>query len=512
MQAITTKGSIIRRRVASVLLLGAVQILVSGVVSALGIPIDPSSSYFVAVTSYSTSGLESIDFSLVGSSETDPATVVLPETDATSQGAAAIRVTAPSGLSLAKVQLLVNGTPRAELAATPYHFAWSTAALAPGDYAVSVRASDADGNVLASDQVVVTVAGSGPAPAPGADTTAPAAFIATPAAGSILGGSAPVSVAASDNVAVARVELYLNTTKLATLTAAPYSFNWNTTQVANGSYTLVAKAYDAAGNGTQSNPVTIQVFNDASPPSIALLSPAPGSTVGGIVPVNMAASDDVAVSKVEFYLNGQLQGALAAAPFAFSWNTTLLDNGSYSLSALAYDASGNIGRSAEFKVSVVNDTTLPVVTIDPVGPATTTGSVTLTGSVRDNDAIRSVTVQLGSGLAQNATVFNGTWSLKVAALSVGTIPITVVATDLSGNSVRISSSMLVSDPTVPAEGPLTLNDAWQALQVASSNQRPSAAQLARFDVGPFVNGVSQPDGVIDTIDIVVILLKLVGKL
>jgi hypothetical protein len=490
-----------------VLLLGTLQILVSGVVCALGGPIDPSGSYFLAVTSYTTSGLESIDFSLVGISEAEPATVDLPATTSAA-GAAAIRVIAPADLTLAKVQLLVNGAPSAELAATPYQFSWDTASLAPGDYAISVRASDHAGNVLDSDQVIVTLSGS--SAGTGADAIAPTAFVAAPTSGDTLSGTAPVSVAASDNVAVTRVELYLGGTLLATMSATPFTFNWNTTQIANSSYTLTAKAYDAAGNSSQSGAVPVKVFNDVSAPSVALLSPVTGSTVGGMVPVAVVASDDVSVSKVEFYLNGQLQNTLAAAPYTFSWNTMLLANGPCTLSALAYDAAGNIGRSAQFSVSVFNDASLPVVSLDPVASASEGSPLTLTGTVRDNDAVGSVTVQVGSAAAQAATVTNSTWSLNLTGLTAGTFPVTVSATDRSGNTARVSSSLLVS-AAVPVAGPLTLNDAWQALQVASSSH-PTADQLARYDVGPFVNGVSQPDGVINTLDVVVILLKLVGKL
>jgi hypothetical protein len=474
----------------------------------MGSPIDTANSYFLAVTSYTTSGLESIDFSLVGSSDPEPATVVLPATTAAT-GAAAIRLIAPADLSLAKVQLMVNGAPSAELAASPFQFSWNTASLAPGDYAISVRASDSAGNVLDSDQVIVSL--SGGTTSTGADTAAPTVFVVAPIGGSTLSGTTPISIAASDNVAVTRVELYLGNALLTTITSAPFSFNWDTTLTTNGSYTLIAKAYDAAGNSAQSGAVSVKVFNDVSAPSIALLSPATGSTVGGIVPVSVAASDDESVSKVEFYLNGQLQNSLAAAPYTFSWNTTQLANGPYTLSARAYDAAGNVGRSAEFTVSVFNDVTVPVVTIDPVASASEGSPLTLTGSVRGKDLIGSVTVQLGSTAARAATVTNTTWSLTVTGLTAGILPVTVVATDRLGNAARISSSLLVS-AAVPAEGPLTLNDAWQALQVASSTPNPSANQLARYDVGPFVNGVSQPDGVINTLDVVVILLKLVGKL
>ena len=44
-------------------------------------------------------------------------------------------------------------------------------------------------------------------------------------------------------------------------TTSPYSVSWNTTTVANGTYTLTAVARDAADNKTTSAPVTVTVDN-----------------------------------------------------------------------------------------------------------------------------------------------------------------------------------------------------------------------------------------------------------
>ena len=38
---------------------------------------------------------------------------------------------------------------------------------------------------------------------------------------------------------------------VANLTSSPYSFSWDTTSLANGTYSITAKAFDGAGNSAQ---------------------------------------------------------------------------------------------------------------------------------------------------------------------------------------------------------------------------------------------------------------------
>ena len=61
----------------------------------------------------------------------------------------------------------------------------------------------------------------------------------------------------SDNVGVVRVEWYFDGGLAATTTTAPFSYALNLSPVA-GAHTLIARAFDAAGNRTDSAPVTIQ--------------------------------------------------------------------------------------------------------------------------------------------------------------------------------------------------------------------------------------------------------------
>ncbi len=69
----------------------------------------------------------------------------------------------------------------------------------------------------------------------------------------------PITVEASDNLGISRVELWLDGILLSTNNVAPnttstlVSFNWNTTAAVNGKHMLQTKAYDTAGNVQTAN-------------------------------------------------------------------------------------------------------------------------------------------------------------------------------------------------------------------------------------------------------------------
>jgi hypothetical protein len=73
---------------------------------------------------------------------------------------------------------------------------------------------------------------------------------------------ASVTASASDNVGVAKVELYIDGQLFGSpVTATPYNWSWDTTAYADGTHSLYTKAYDAAGNVGQSTTVTTTVSN-----------------------------------------------------------------------------------------------------------------------------------------------------------------------------------------------------------------------------------------------------------
>jgi hypothetical protein len=138
--------------------------------------------------------------------------------------------------------------------------------------------------------------------------------------------------------------------------ASSVIYKWKTIYSANGNHTLLAKAYDAAGNvGTAT--ATVNVDNgssDTTPPTVSLTSPANNSSYSSAQSVSNSATayDNIGVTKVEFYDGTKLLGADTTSPYSYSWPITGANNGAHSLTAKAYDAAGNSKASAAVNVTV----------------------------------------------------------------------------------------------------------------------------------------------------------------
>src|SRR5206468_1264742 len=205
-----------------------------------------------------------------------------------------------------------------------------------GVHTLTAITRDAAGNVATSASVSVTVFN---------DTTPPAVSMTAPAAGATVAGTITVAASATDNVGVVGVQFKLDGANLgAEVTAAPYSVSWTSTLGTSGAHSLTAIARDAAVNTATAAAVSVTVDN--SPPTVSISSPAPGATVSGTILVSNAHSDNLAVVGVQFKLDGGTLGAeVTVAPYAVSWNTTLVPNGTHSLTAVARDAAGNTSTS-----------------------------------------------------------------------------------------------------------------------------------------------------------------------
>jgi hypothetical protein len=310
---------------------------------------------------------------------------------------------------------------------------------ANGSYTLEARAYDAAGNMGSSGLITVTVQNAPP------DTISPTAKINSPADGTTVSGIVGVAITATDNVGVVRVEWYLNGASAGTTLNPTANFPWDTTKYPNGSCTLEARAYDAAGNMGSSGSLTVSVQNgvaDVTAPTVAITSPSDSSSVAGLVTVNVTAADNIGVTRVEWYLNGACAGTNLSASAAFTWDTTGLANGSYVLQARAYDAAGNVGISASVTVSVQNplpDLTPPTVQITAPTSGTVLSSKTTKVYVTATDNLGVTRVDLLVDGKYYSTSSSATpvfaWYTG-AKLSRGSHTLQAVAYDAAGNSTR----------------------------------------------------------------------------
>jgi len=183
---------------------------------------------------------------------------------------------------------------------------------------------------------------------PQSDTTAPAVSISSPSSGSTIKGLTTVSVSASDNVGVTKVDLFINGALFTADVTSPFSFAWDTTTVSDGTYTLTASAYDEAGNMTQSSSISAKVVNtlDILPPTVAITSPANGAKISNLVTVTVNAFDNVGVSKTELYIDGLLKATSNTGSLSWNWNTKKVASGTHLITSRAFDAAGNVGTTS----------------------------------------------------------------------------------------------------------------------------------------------------------------------
>lgn len=223
-------------------------------------PLLPSSTYTVVLSSniFDVNGVQ-LASGITGSFTTAPP----PPTDTTPPqvtiqippptNAAAI----PHGLLLqvlvnssdnsgvvARVDLLLDGQlvdtriPQGQVT-----FLLDTSPLSPGgSHVLTAVATDPSGNTAQTSlNIAIT-----------ADTTPPT--VAISAATTVLGGQIlPVTISATDDTRVARVDLFLDSGAVPVYTGfiAPYQASLNTASLANGQYQLTALATDGAGNTAQ---------------------------------------------------------------------------------------------------------------------------------------------------------------------------------------------------------------------------------------------------------------------
>jgi len=202
----------------------------------------------------------------------------------------------------------------------------------------------------------------------GSQALAPTVAIGKPLASSQVSGNAvSITAGAADDRRVDSVQFFRcsnassncstgSWVSISTDSSEPFSASWDSTTVANGVRSLMARATDDAGNQTNSTAVDVSVGN-AAPPTTSISSPANNANVSGTVTV--AASASAGVSKVEFYADGLLVATDTTSPWSVAWNTLdpalpAYDRMTHALTAKAYDAFGQSTTSAPVNVTPIN--------------------------------------------------------------------------------------------------------------------------------------------------------------
>lgn len=341
-----------------------------------------------------------------------------------------IRANATDTHGIAQVQFDMDGSTVATLTASPFSIDIMNAT--PGGHQVAVTVTDRAGNTD-SDSSQFTI------------DALPTVSFTSPANMSTVQGDVQLTVNAADDIGIARVEFFANGTSLGADTSAPYTRTWNTLAAPNGAYTLLAVATDTRG---QTASAMVMVTVGDMPPIVAITSPAANANVAGIVTISANASDDVAVTQVQFLVDGSVIGTDTGAPYSATWDTGTSAAGAHTVEAIATDSRGQT-TSTTVMVNV-NDLP-PVVTITaPAANASVSGTVNITANATDDIGITAVAISVDGTTLRTfaAAPYAVAWDTLQATAGQHTIQ--VVASDTRNQSTTRTIMVTVSDapPTI----------------------------------------------------------------
>jgi uncharacterized protein YjbI with pentapeptide repeats len=211
-------------------------------------------------------------------------------------------------------QVIATGTP------TLYGWLarWNTTSVPNGTYSLQSVATDADHDTDTSEAITVTV-----------NNQPPATAVLIPSGGpSLSGPTALLDASASSAAGIASVTFEVSGNGLSdqviangTPTLYGYLAQWNTTEMPNGTYTLVSVATDTVAEATTSAPVAVTVDNP--PPSTTIVLPYNDEIYSGITDTvfDAVASPGVTKVSIEVRLSGDptVITTFAATPTIYGW-------------------------------------------------------------------------------------------------------------------------------------------------------------------------------------------------
>ena len=236
---------------------------------------------------------------------------------------------------------------------------------------------------------------------------------------------------------------------------ASSSVSWITTTssgtgIGTANYSVAANTATSSRTGTLTiagQPFTVSqtAATPDNPPTASLTSPANGATISGMTTIAGTATDDVGVTRVEFWCDGSvLLGSATTAPYSITYNTATIANGSHVFTCKSYDASGHSTTSAANTATVSNSSTVGpwakslggagadnglVVTVDSSGNSIVAGY--FQGSVDFGGGGLTSAGGVDLFLAKYSAAGAHLWSKRFGA--TGNEQVTSIARDASGN-------------------------------------------------------------------------------
>ncbi|MES1263307.1 MAG: glycoside hydrolase family 6 protein, partial [Peristeroidobacter soli] len=257
-------------------------------------------------------------------------------------------------------------------------------------------------------------------------------------------------------------------------------------------------------NGTACNGGTTPPPGDTTPPAVSLTSPTSGQQIanGATIAVAATASDNVAVSRVEFRIDGALTNSDTSSPYGYT--QAALAAGSHTVQATAFDTATppNSTSTAIIPFTVLGSTSPRTIVVNPTSlnlasGGTGTANVRL-GQAPTGNVVVTLTRSGSTAITSNPgslTLTTGNWSTGVnvtftaaTGTTAATSTFAAAATNYTGASITVNRTA-TTPPGTRVDNPYSgagvyNNPQWRAAAVAGGGSsianQPTAVWFDRI--------------------------------
>ena len=382
--------------------------------------------------------------------------LIFPFTGQTLTGEITIIIEASDNDQVETVNLYINGDSIATYQEPPYRYDWNTLnEIDDVIHTIHAHVRDNAGNQITIGPINVTIDNYD-----SDDEIAPTGTIISPASASTVSGTINIEVNAYDNIRMGHVDFIIDGSAVAHDSIPPYSYSWNTLGEAEDSdHVININLSDSAGNTTSLFPVSVFVDNieeaDTTPPSIVIYDPAANQTVSGTITFMTIATDNVAIDRVEFYHDYELEFTATNYPYNYEWNSTLIaEDSEHVWHAKAFDISGNNSQTQPMVLFVDNIDNIPPTgfILYPYAGQIVSDNIEIQVSASDNVGIAEVEFYLDGDIlsSDDQAPYAYEWNTNSSSEDEEHV-IYATIIDLQGNSTDLSPiSVTVNNDDAPS--------------------------------------------------------------
>ncbi|WP_183086295.1 Ig-like domain-containing protein [Mycetocola tolaasinivorans] len=317
--------------------------------------------------------------------------------------------------------------------------------LSEGEHTLTPVATDAANNTATGVAITITV-----------DTTPPTVpVITSPQSGNATNEATPTISGTGENGSTVTVREGSTVICSAVVSGGVWSCA-PTTNLSDGSHSLIPTARDAAGNEAEGAAVTLTV--DTTPPTVPVItSPTDGHVTNEVTPTISGTGENGSTVELRHSVSATQRAAetvlCSAVVEGGTWScepTEELADGLHTLVPVASDAVGNTstGAAVSFTILTVKPAA-PVITSPVSGTSVNTAKPTFAGTGEDGTTVQ--VRDANERILCSAEVRNGRWSCEsTVELPEAAYALTPVALDIAKNETAGAPVRITVDTTPPA--------------------------------------------------------------